>query len=466
MHPHIFHYQIIRRGRRATALLSFGLFSFLSVALGSDDAPFALEKMRYTTKAYQRAALSSLLNEVNRTIYELKLPDKYPLETKDILETVVASPFQSLHAGHFGCIQSTSYTYCASVENKLSYIEKVYTNGEEGRRTDLEALKRNYLLPIGQIDTNCAFRMAMDWLDRLGVDVTALNRHCLTSITAWRIGNKFVPLFRICWRRPNVKRSEALPYDTVMNTVATVELFTPTHLLRVLRVEDGQYLLRHSLQVTNTDDLLLETDDPKAKEMWFITRDYKRVALDVMLRRVNGVAQKLGIFEHLPLEPTDLTEADIETPFFSDHQGRFATISTKEYFYAAILDNKLSYINQNSKSAANQKYLPSSPEPWQSEPSNGANATLVRNLAMKWLSAFSVNVSALDQKCQFFIESSISRNGSKLEMISWTTTTEETTAVVEMVLTEHHLIKLWIQNPAYLTSERLIVPKREELLIK
>jgi hypothetical protein len=100
---------------------------------------------------------------------------------------------------------------------------------------------------MGQMDTNAPFRLAIEWLSALSIDVEALKRDCSLRVHAFtpegKKGEHFVPLYWVYWTRIPEGRG----------SVASVELFLPTKTLLQLRVEESKYILRKPLEPHGLD---------------------------------------------------------------------------------------------------------------------------------------------------------------------------------------------------------------------
>jgi hypothetical protein len=311
--------------------------------------------------------------------------------------------------------------------------------------------------------------LAKQWLAAAGIDVHALELDCKVEIVSWNFADSFVPLYWVRWIQPVGSHRMQLPTSTLTEPVAFVELLENERSLRSLRVNRSEYIKRKSLTVKDRDQLLQATDDPKLREMWFITESYKRAALQAMLHEVNEVCRQLGLSENLPIQSSSLVDVDIETPFFCDRQERFATISTTNYVYAAIAGGKLSYINMNSRMNADTKFLNVLKTKY-AMPQNHIDTNAPYVLATQLLAAVGVNVEALEQDCKAEVSPWVFDNQFvPLYKIEWLkrgrlNKKRDVAATVELVQPERVLRKLWIEKPEYIRRAPLVVPNREELL--
>ena len=134
----------------------------------------------------------------------------------------------------------TNLIYYFSICNKFSFLTKVDIEKEYGE------LRKQYLWPVNRMDTNMAYNIATQWLSMVSMDVKALTRDCNVHIEAYapegKNGQHFVPIYWVYWVKPEQEGRR---------NSASVELFEPTKTILQLRVEDSEYILRKSLQVTN-----------------------------------------------------------------------------------------------------------------------------------------------------------------------------------------------------------------------
>jgi hypothetical protein len=199
------------------------------------------------------------------------------------------------------------------------------------------------------------------------------------------------------------------------------------------------------------------------REMFFTTEAYKKAAVSVMIDAANQACRALQLPEILPITPSSLTESEIETPFFSDHQKRFGTICTDNYVYGADVDNKLSYINRNFRDGGQAKFLSSIKNEY-SLPKSELNLKEAHLQAVHWLAAFSVDVNALDKDFHIEVEPwDLGNRFVPLYTVHWYNGEKEV-ATVELFEPEHLLLKLWVREGKYLKGNSLVVPNREKLL--
>jgi hypothetical protein len=150
-----------------------------------------------------------------------------------------------------GNITTSNYVYYVSVGDKFSYLEGVHQDADRRRWFE------EYSWPVSRLNTNEAYQLATQWLAAASMDVAAMNKeydlHIYpTALRGQGTNAYFLPVYWVTW----TKGAEG------HGSVASVELFTPNKTLMQLRVEDSKYILRRPLQITNLDNLLLQTNAP------------------------------------------------------------------------------------------------------------------------------------------------------------------------------------------------------------
>jgi len=201
----------------------------------------------YTTKEYQKKALKLVVEEANRVAKDLRLPEELPITESNIVKAFI-NPFGYAYAKKaIGNVTTKNYVYYISLGDKFSYLESPHQD-ELGRK-----FQASHTLPVSQINTNAALKMATKWLKATSMDVKALNRDCSVKVELDNAyvhppAGKFVPVYYVSWSNAKIKG------------VASVRVFTPTKTLMQLRVEDPKYILRQPLIFTNLEYLLSPTN--------------------------------------------------------------------------------------------------------------------------------------------------------------------------------------------------------------
>ena len=451
----------------------FAGFIAIGLRLGGEQTNNVIPKeWRFTTSAYDRAALRLLLDEVNKAARELQLPEKLPITPESLVEVHIQPPFWSERAGTFGSVSTSNYHYYASQGNKLSYIVRNLGASDERLPEYMASLNRRYAAPKNEINTNAAYVLATQWLAAASVDALRLERESKIRIRTWELGDKFVPVYSICWAQPHEAiQSTGISDDDGYEPVASIEFLEPERRLLQMHVSKASYIKRPSLVVPEREKLLQETDDPRMRQLWFTCEPYKEAALQVMLKEVNRVCWDLGLPVKLPIYASNLTRAVIETPYTADNLGRFATLYTDDYIYGANAGNKLSYINRSLRFRGEESKYLSMLKLRYAAPKSQINTNAAYVLATQWLAAAFVDVKALEQDCSVGIHPWTLEGGKfvPLYTLEWrkeerANGKQETVATVEVLEPERLLQKLWVQKPEYIKGDPLGVPNREKLL--
>jgi hypothetical protein len=156
--------------------------------------------LRYTTVAYQKEALSLIVEEANRVAQDLQLPEELPIVQTNLLEAYISPPRLAQGSKALGNITTSNYTYYISVGDKFSFLVRTHLDEDESQA------RSQYRLPISQMDTNAAYLLATQFLKAASMDVDALNTNCdlqvKASLPEGINGRSFVPLYWICALAP------------------------------------------------------------------------------------------------------------------------------------------------------------------------------------------------------------------------------------------------------------------------
>jgi hypothetical protein len=204
------------------------------------------------------------------------------------------------------------------------------------------------------------------------------------------------------------------------------------------------------------------------------TEAYRKAAADVLLAEANDVARQLDLFEKTPILPGNLVEVYIQPPAWSDIEGGFGTISTKDYVYTAGLGNCLWDIAWNRRVYAPemQRFKDLYARPKAQSDTNAAY-----RLATNWLSIFGVDVPAMERDS--VLKFVVNEEGDQIVPIywvywrqpaaaSWATISRDsgydTVAEVWLLEPERRLLQLHVGSSKYLARKPLSVPHRDALL--
>lgn len=426
--------------------------------------------MKSTTTAYKEATLKLLIQDANRIARALRLDEDLPITTNKLAEAILQSPCWSDYRGSFGSISTSRYHYVSSEGNKITSVAMNY--GGDSGFSYRNSLFRKYMAPKSQMDTNAAYALAVEFLLAADIDAQALKRESVViTVSAIDFGEKYVPMYSICWGQPYSLGPEARadPQDGGLGNAVEMEVVLPERKLVSLNVHRPPYIKRPALEVPDRERLLQQTDDEVTRKMWFTTQAYRSAALDVMIREANQVARSLRAAETLPITESSLTKVDVATPFIRDSLGRFGAIYTTNYSYGFAGGSKLSSVALTLPSGARQwGYYSSMKEryalPWSQVKTNSAH-----ELATNWLAAVSVDIVGMERDCLTeVVPWDIGKRFVPIYRLAWWRKDKPRqsgkVAGVELFEPGRQLIAFWVNDPKYVSRKALSVPKEENLL--
>ena len=220
----------------------------------------------FTTKAYERRALSLLSEEANRVAGALELPEKLPIAETSLVAKYISPPLLARGLGGVGNVTSENYMYCVSRDKKFSYL--IGTHQENDCRLWQE--QRSWSKKSA--DFQVAYQLATQWLAAVSMDVQGLNRDLHLSVKPDGMSfrperRKFLPIYRVSWCK-KWKPTLGFHYSNTpeWEPVASVRVFVPTKTLMELRVEDPKYILRNPLEFPDLDRLLFDGKRPEVRK--------------------------------------------------------------------------------------------------------------------------------------------------------------------------------------------------------
>lgn len=187
-----------------------------------------------STSSYQSKALQLMLREADAYALSLDLPEANPLTTNFLTEIYVSPPELANQHGGLGSLRTKSYSYAFGRGKRLAYITRL-SSPENSKKSLYDANKHLAIAPA-LVNTNAAFLLATQWLEKAFVDVKKLTESNSVSIKPWIILDMVTSKYTVEWMR------EGEP-------VARVILIEPTKELLALRVEDPKYIMRPAIVV-------------------------------------------------------------------------------------------------------------------------------------------------------------------------------------------------------------------------
>jgi len=432
----------------AIALVSIISVSARFAALAEDIQAF---QMNYVTPAYREAALRVLLADANAVANDLHLNEKLPIRETDLIETNIPGVLWTASSGSLGGIATSRYYYIASVGQKINKVGRRFDESQT-MNAYMNEIRRKYRAPLADLDTNAAVKLATQWLKAASFDAAAMLRDSALQVDVWTEDDYFVPF-----------------YVVQFGDVAQVQLVEPEHTLLDLRVMKPQYMKRRKLGVANSDWLMQQTSDPKRRNMYLTTEDYKEAALEAMLKEISSVCNALEVPEQVPVRRPSIIEYWIETPFFRDRKGLFGTVCTERYAFRFGGSNKLNCVAMNFRPRDDEKEYLASLKLHYTRPISQLNTNGAYTLAAKMLAAFSVDLRLLERDCTPKVKWwDLGQQFVPLYTVEWWSPGDRFSAAasVEVLEPEHRLVRLEVDKPEYIRRGALRLKNRKELLNK
>lgn len=421
-----------------------------------------------TTESYRQAALKILLTEATQIAVQLDLPERLPIDRSSLLELHINTPFWADATGAFGSVSTSNYTYYASLGGRLAWIDPQFGPAGVRRPGYMESLRKRYLVPKGQMDTNAAYSMATQWLARAGMDVKAIERDAeRIKITAWEIGSRFVPVYLVNWQRLATYRGDDGPAK--LDSIAFVEFLAPERRILQMRVNVTRYVKREPLSVPNRDSLLSQSDDPQVMALWSTTKAYQDRALRLMLNEMNWAAKALGLKEGLPIETSSVVKAYISTPYSFQNGSAIGTLYTTNYRYT--VGEKFLMITRPFDLTGEDPFYLGSLKSKYTWPTGRFDTTVAYTLATQWLASISVDVKRLeaDYPPQITVPWNLGDKFVPLYQVKWArpirgSNRKEEAAIVEVLEPERSLEQLIVLKREYMDRRSLNVQSPDRLL--
>lgn len=215
-------------------------------------------------QAYKYVATAVMLMEINHCAARLQLPMKLPFREQDIRKTFVPRPnppFQGVSGrfdfDHYSFSLATSYGETAT---KLRFIinrQHPYYS-MRGGTPEMNAYLEGLTNKKSLIDSNGAYRMATNWLERMEVDVPKLNSERAWMVTQFKVMNRTAtPIFEVTWANDGKPSSNGMtnpiPAISVLIAGDTGELIH-------LRQEEITFSKRPEVLIKDLDKLLAISD--------------------------------------------------------------------------------------------------------------------------------------------------------------------------------------------------------------
>lgn len=217
------------------------LLSLLGVGQAAFGAPLVVP-----TERYNREMLRLMIAEANQIAAELKLDEQLPITETD-LRLVSLIPAGKSY-GSVGVIDTRNYAYTMYMKD-FGIVCSVI--GHKGYQ-DLFEARTNYVLPISRFDSNRAFQVAVELMQKAGMDAERLNRDCRVRIgfpeQKGLFSHSFSPIYMVGW---SPKTNAFMPGDGG----GGIEFIEPLRKVRALH-GDLKFNLRKPLETVNLVRLL------------------------------------------------------------------------------------------------------------------------------------------------------------------------------------------------------------------
>jgi hypothetical protein len=212
--------------------------------------------------AYKYVATAVMLMEINHCVSNLQLPVSLPLREQDIRASFIPRPGLMGVGGRFD-FENYSFSFATrpgAKETRLRYITNLRHpyHSMEGGSPQMNAYLEGLTHTKSLIDTNGAYRMAANWLERLEVDVPRLNAERRLTITQMKWMNRsLTPIFEVTWANHGERLSNGM-IDPISGIIVMIS--GDTGELIHLRQEDLSFSKRPPVLIKDLDKLLAIPD--------------------------------------------------------------------------------------------------------------------------------------------------------------------------------------------------------------
>jgi hypothetical protein len=239
--------------------------------------------------AYRYVALALMVAEANHAIERLGIPQWKAFGVTELSAHFVAPPRRSLG----GSIETTNFFFGFAGDGKLRYI---HCYNHLDRKLPLPDQYAQWAKLNSLIGTNEAYQVASNWLDRLEVDLAALERRHPPHVMQARLEGEQTPDGRTAL----VPRFEVAWGTNMWEPVVWVSIFGPTKEPLRIRIEDTAFLKRPKGLVKNPESLLAIKDADFARYTSLeksnlvvksAVSKYKRYSLPEVVAPTSGTAK-------------------------------------------------------------------------------------------------------------------------------------------------------------------------------
>jgi hypothetical protein len=186
-----------------------------------------------------------------------------------------------------------------------------------------------------------------------------------------------------------------------------------------------------------------------------VPSEYRKAAMNVMIREANEYAERLCLPESLPITEKSLTEIHVSPPAFAERFGGLGSFRTERFSYAFGRGRRLSYITRLSSQRASvyETHVRLAIDP------AAVNTERAYVLATQWLAAAFVDVQALSKTATPTV-----RPWRILDIVTCKYTVEwqrdgEPVAEVTLIEPTEELLVLRVEDPMYIIRPPLELQK-------
>lgn len=182
--------------------MGYGLFTkvvacfFIATCMLTFASPLVVP-----TERYNREILRLMMAEASRIATELKLDEQLPITRTHV--TLLSLVHAAKSYGYIGTCDTRNYTYIFYMHDGgivCSGLDRI------GYKDFIEA-RNTHVFPISRHDSNRAFQVAIELMDKINIDVESLNRDCVVRIhfPHWRrlFSREFAPIYMVVWTPKN-----------------------------------------------------------------------------------------------------------------------------------------------------------------------------------------------------------------------------------------------------------------------
>lgn len=234
------------------------------------------------TAEYQKQMVRIMIEDVNRFAQQMDLSSNLLITSTNIGGAHVFAPCHCISLGEIGSIDAVNYRYTVDIRKGVKSAVRMSFLRE------FDDIRSKYTWSLSRLDTNAAFRDALQILKAADVDVDAISRDANSvKMTAWTVNSKqdFIPIYSIAWMK---KGANSLSSLLTGDRLVFIKFLEPTKTIYELNVFNPEYIARKPL--AQPDFVALLTTDPTNNPPEFVLREIESVT--------NADIHRQILFEH------------------------------------------------------------------------------------------------------------------------------------------------------------------------